>query len=502
MLDTKVISILCVNDFHAEIFPTDRVLGSAKLVSVINRFKENNPNTLVVFGGDNYKGDPISDYFSGEPVSCLMKSVGAVASAVGNHEFDYGRNKFKQWQRQGNFTFIAANLLDRSTQAAPDIVKPYLMVCVDGVKIAMIGLATMERLNNANRSTDLHSLEIADGAEMTRKWVDYLNEGNDELGKPDVIIALTHYGLKYGADQVTPVGSEAIMLCRQVPELSGVFTAHWHLFMSLEINHVAVAQGGSFGKGFAVLTIRLSQDHRILNVTPGYFDFSSELNKICPDIEMQNQVEAYYKKALDNELGEVIGVAKTDIVHRSPSGNEVYPEGTPLSQLAIRVLLETTNSQVAMFFSGSIGQGIKKGNITLYMLYKIMFIDSGIVTMKLRGKEIVKNIENGISTLKQEGASPLAFGGLKVTADYAKPFGHRIETICLENGQPLEAERYYDIAVDEYIASNEMGYDFSNGLERIHTGKSIRNEMVQLIKNMGHLEASIPGHFTIKNKTF
>jgi 2',3'-cyclic-nucleotide 2'-phosphodiesterase/3'-nucleotidase len=269
--------------------------------------------------------------------------------------------------------------------------------------------------------------------------------------------------------------------------------------MSLEINHVAVAQGGAFGKGFAVLTIRLSQDHRIVNVTPGYFDFSARLNEICPDIEMQNQVEAYYQKALDNELGEVIGVAKTDIVHRSPSGNEVYLEGSPLSELAIRVLLETTNSQIAMFFSGSIGQGIKKGNITLYMLYKIVYIDSGIVTMKLKGKDIIKNIENGISTLKQEGASPLAFGGLKVTADYAKPFGQRIETIRLENGQPLDAERYYDIAVDEYIVANEIGYDFSNGLERFHTGKSVRDGMVQRIKNMGHLEASIPRHYTIKN---
>ncbi|NBD24844.1 bifunctional metallophosphatase/5'-nucleotidase [Paenibacillus glycinis] len=497
--DEKSITILCVNDFHAEILPTNRTLGSARLAGAIHRFKRDNPDTIVVFGGDNFKGDPIAEYFRGEPVTNLMRTVGAVASAVGNHDFDFGIEQMRDWQVRGAFSFLAANVMDKSSLSVPDFVKPYLMVERNGLKIAFIGLSTKEPMDNVDRPRDIHALEIADGVEIAKKWVEYLQAGNDPLGKPDAIIALTHYGLKLAVDDKTPVGEEAISLCRQVPGLAGVLTAHWHQFMSLDIEQVAVAQGGSHGKGFALLTLRFTHDHRLLRVTPSFIDYSDSLLPIEPDERIEAQVEHYHRLAME-ELGAVIGVAKSDIVHRSPAGNEVLPEGTPLSKLAVHVMQQATGSAIAMMYAGRMGSGIKQGNITLYLLNKVLFFANRIVTMKLQGRDIVRNIENGICTLKREGASPLAFGGVRVTADYAKPFGQRIETIALEDGTPLMPEKYYAIAVDEFLASDEMGYDFSNGADRIVTDGTVRSGMIESIRANGGLDEEMPTNFTLKNK--
>lgn len=496
---SKVISILCVNDFHAEIAPSEDTLGSAKLVSVIKRYQSEHPNTIIVFGGDNYRGDPVSDYLSGEPVSQMMKNLGTVVSAVGNHEFDYERDYFDKWQGQGGYHFVAANVVERSTNEIPDFIKPYHMLCVDGVKIGIIGLATKEQLDKADRPHNIRSLEIVDGVESSIEWVKLLNDGYDHLGKPDVLIALTHYGLRYAVDGVTPIGDEAIKLCHQVPEFAGVFTAHWHQFMSLTINNVAVAQGGAYGKGFAVLTIHLTEDNQLVKVIPDFIDFLSvPTSEIQPDWETQQQIENYYSMAM-NELGVVIGYANQEIVHRSADRNEVFPEGTPLTKLATNVMLEATRCSIALLYSGRMGKGFSKGAITLYTLYKILFFENGIVTVKLKGKDLIKNIETGICTLRVEGASPIAFAGINVTADYAKPFGNRIESISLSDGSPIEAERYYDIAMDEFIASGELGYDFSNGAEQTRTDSSVRNLMIESIQRQGFLDHEFPTNFILKN---
>ncbi|MBW7453655.1 bifunctional metallophosphatase/5'-nucleotidase [Paenibacillus sepulcri] len=498
-METRTVSIIGINDFHAEIFETDYTLGCAKLCALLEQEKRGNPNTIVVFGGDNFNGDPVSEELSGEPVIDLMMQLGVKVSAVGNHEFEYGVETLSNWSMQGKFTFVAANLLDRRTGEIAAGFRPYVMQEIAGIQIAFIGLSTPELLDRPGHSMNTRFLEIVDGAREARKWVDYLNRGLDSQGKPDAIIALTHYGLKYKADRSTLVGEEAIELCQRVPELSGLFTAHWHQFISSEVHQVPVVQGGSNGRGFAKLTIEFSPDKEIRQVTPGYVNASSFVSEVLSNEEMLLKLDEYKRRTKD-KLGAVVGWLEQEFMHKSPFTAEVDMEGTPLTKLATDVMRLATGCEIALLYSGRMGPGLPSGEITLYQLRKLIYFNDELFTMRVKGSDLVRNIENGISTLRVERASPVAVSGLFIVADYAKPYGARIESIVLENGQPIESDRYYEIVIDECLASHEMGYDFSSGIERKHTGVFLRDQLIKEIRERKVLTAESPATIKVKNK--
>lgn len=497
-MSSKSVSVVCINDFHAELFESEHAPGCAKLSTLISRYKLEHPHTIVVFGGDNYKGDPVSEQLSGEPVTYLMRHLGVQASAVGNHEFDFGLKQINRWSKEGGYPYVAANVLDKRTGDLPEGLVPYKIVEVGGVMIAFLGLCTVEDLDRDEYPEDIRQLVIVDGAQEAKRWVAYLNSGRDPLGRPDVILALTHYGLKRATEPEAWIGEEVHELCRQVPELSGVNTAHWHQFVSGHIGEIPVVQGSSSGKGFAAFTIELSVHNEIVRVTPEYVDYST-VGPIPPDEQVQRQMEVYHRLAMQ-ELGIVVGRIEQELVHKSPMTAEVDMEGTPFTKLTLDVMRQETGCAIALMYSGRLGLGLPRGDITLYLLRKLLMFDDEIITMKLLGSDLLRNIENGISTLRGERASPIAVSGLQVEADYRKPYRSRILSITLGDGRPLESERYYEVAMDAYIASNEMGYDVSAAVDRKPTGVFLREAIIRTIRARGGLSDERSGCMKVAHK--
>lgn len=99
--------------------PKDKNLGAAKLATVIFDAKKANPNTLLVAGGDLYQGSALSSITKGAVVNEYLAYLGLLSSAIGNHEFDWGPNNFNAWSKDGKFTFLAANIIDKRTGQIP-----------------------------------------------------------------------------------------------------------------------------------------------------------------------------------------------------------------------------------------------------------------------------------------------------------------------------------------------------------------------------------------------
>ena len=243
----KQIKIACVNDFHAALQQTEATPGCARFFTAISRWKAENPGSIVVFGGDDYKGDPTSEYADGAPVTALMRQLGVQASALGNHELDYPVSQLKHWQQEGGYRFVCANLKDQETGELPDFVIPYVILRCNEIKIALIGLATQENLNTSGHPADIRKFVITDPVKATKKWCRWLKDGNDPSGIPDAVIALTHLGLQFDQENI-PTGEEMCALCCADAGIDGAFAAHWHQLMATWIGSVPVAQGGSYGK--------------------------------------------------------------------------------------------------------------------------------------------------------------------------------------------------------------------------------------------------------------
>ncbi len=491
----QTVHVLCVNDFHATLQESSRGIGCAKLVAAIKEFKEQNPETIVVFGGDNYFTDPISEHFCGEPVTQMMRELQTVASVIGNHEFYYAAEQLTAWQTEGGYVFLGANICSRITGEPASFVRPYWIGARGGIKIALIGLTTGETIDRDDFAPGMEQYRISDGVESANRWIQYLRDGKDPLGEPDVIIALTHYGLRTLPDG-TLHGPELIDLCQSVTGIAGVFSAHWHQFIKTYIHDIPVASGGSSGRGYAVLSIRISEDNRIIDVIPDSVDLMPDRLALPEDSSMKQKLQGYYEQS-EPVMNRVLGYAEAEMIHRDPVSDAISPEGTPLSLLITRVMMETGRYRAALFYSGRIGKGFKKGAITWYDFCKTVLFLSRIIAMKLSGGDLIRNIEAGLTTLKGEGASPLAVSGVLIEADYSKPYGERLIRAVFADQTAILADEIYDVVVDGFLAGSPFGYDFSNGRDQVLLRENIRDLLFQEIMQAKTISGERPDNIRL-----
>ncbi|HEX4383357.1 MAG TPA: bifunctional UDP-sugar hydrolase/5'-nucleotidase [Myxococcales bacterium] len=99
---------------------------------------------VILDAGDEFQGTLISNQFRGKSVTDVYNAVGVTASALGNHEFDFGIPVLKERIAQAHYPVLAANVFLTGTKNRPDWLKPSVLIDVGGIKVGIIGLATVE----------------------------------------------------------------------------------------------------------------------------------------------------------------------------------------------------------------------------------------------------------------------------------------------------------------------------------------------------------------------
>ena len=67
---------------------------------------------ILLDGGDQFQGTPASNMGFGRPVVTVWNRLGRTASALGNHEFDWGQDTLRARMREARYPFLAANVTD------------------------------------------------------------------------------------------------------------------------------------------------------------------------------------------------------------------------------------------------------------------------------------------------------------------------------------------------------------------------------------------------------
>src|ERR1700733_14187377 len=141
------ISVLATTDLHGNLFPYDYYTarpvdrGLAKIASLIQDARSQNPNNLLIDCGDTIQGTPLESVyqeyietghlpltlaFSGpplqrDPMMLAMDDIGYDAMVVGNHEFNFGLKNLAQARAAADFPWISANIIANPGAA----VKPF-----------------------------------------------------------------------------------------------------------------------------------------------------------------------------------------------------------------------------------------------------------------------------------------------------------------------------------------------------------------------------------------
>jgi len=460
------VRIACVNDFHAAL------ANAPKMVNHLKRFQKQNPDSLIVFGGDNYFGDPSSDALEGDPVTQVMKSLGVPFSSIGNHDYEYGKKQLKHWQKSGGYEFLCANIENGS-----DFCKPYAITEIAGRRIAFLGLTTLDDMPSPETDAGMRSYPLIDSTAAARR---VLNE--IMLRKPDAVVALAHLGLKETESSVL-AGPEVLSLCERCSELDGVFAAHWHRFIKGRINGVAVAQGGGNGNGFAILDLVFDQTGRP-EVVPDYVRIDSEE---LEDPETKKLMEDTMNRT-QSLLGDTICTLACAIPHKDQTSNKVEMTGSPFSNFIVNIAHQSLTFDAVMMYSGRLGFGFKSGAIQVYDFMKNLMFKNNLYRVKVKGSCLRWNLNQGMKTLHEEGSSPVAVAGFKMTIDPARPIGHRVLSILDGSGNELDDSKRYTVVIDEFMYMGSMGYDFGDADEATLLEYDLRTLVFRYLSTLKNLD--------------
>ena len=171
--------------------------------------------------GDFSQGTPYYNMYKGEVEVLLMNEMQYDAATIGNHDFDFGLENMARLFELAKFPIVCANYDFRGT-VLEALVKPYIVIEREGLKIGVFGLSPrIEGLVQASNCEGVSYLSPADSANKIAKKL------KEELNC-DYVICLSHLGLSPSAlnqdsDQV---------LVRSTSNIDLVLGGHSHTFMN------------------------------------------------------------------------------------------------------------------------------------------------------------------------------------------------------------------------------------------------------------------------------
>lgn len=478
---SNTIDIVSFNDFHGNLAEDTsergKNVGMAKMIGAADAYLASNPNTVVVSGGDNYQGSAMSNLTQGAPVNNMFRAMDVEVSAVGNHEFDWGVSYMNKWQEDGDFTYLAANIIDQATGKVVSWAKPYSFKTVDGKKIAFIGLATTTT-PTVTKAENVKGLKFEDAAVVAKEWVTFLEAGKASEGTPDLIVAVTHLPSKqdkYGSDPTLPVMGDEINAVANVEGIDAIISGHSHATVAGYINDVPVVQAYKYGRAMAKISFEFNTDGTIKSATPSIDSLYKRKGDIIADASGTTEYEKWTKD-LDPIMNEKVGVASATFSHNTDAD-----QTTPLGEFVCKLMAEKAGVDIAIQNGGGLRRDIPAGDITMGLMYEVMPFDNTLMVVELTGADLKKNIDNG---LMPEGSRAGSFSGLVVEFDLNKPAGERILKMTLADGSPVKMDKIYKVVSNDFLVetTGADGYDFSSAKTATNLQIPIRDAMVDYIK--------------------
>ncbi len=423
--------ILHVNDFHgfAEAY---KPLGSRELLGGVahlagraGSLKQEKP-TLLLAAGDMIQGNNWANMSQGESVIELMNAMEFDAMVLGNHEFDFGQAVLKKRVSESAFPVLGANV------EGVDRLKPFVIKEMGGVRVGIVGIVT-EETPVATHPRNVSGLRFLPSAETVEKCLQELKN------KADIIIVLSHIG--HAADRA---------LAEKVKGIDVIVGGHSHtkILKPVRIGDTLIVQAWEHGKALGVLDLTI-REGRIVG-------YDGHLEEVKPQEGKEDRgilaiVEKYNQK-MDKVLNARIGEAEIDL-----DGENVRKRETNLGNFIADIMRQASKADVALINGGTIRTNMSRGEILVKDVYSVLPFDNYIVAIKLMGKQIAQALEYGVSGVEGgQGRFPQV-SGLAFKYSPSAPKGSRIREILIA-GQPLDPDREYTVATNDFLAAGGDGY--------------------------------------------
>ena len=465
----ETVAILSFNDFHGA-FVENKALdipGIARMVSCIKALQKKYDHVYVVSAGDNLSGSYFSDQTRGAVWKEVKKLIGngKIVSALGNHEFDWGKEFAIKSYKDRDFYYTASNMVPKDT--ADKAAYPHywnrtirLKNGKDNIYIYTQGLMTMETKRKSGERTDWFEME------MPMKNVPTTTPPSGRL-----YLLLGHIGtiMNGSTPEFMPESYEG-KDC-QLAELpykstyDAFVTGHSHNEVCGLINKKPVVQAGCYGRKIGVIVYKLEKNPK------GEIRFKydscylEDVMKYDPDPATQAIMDTWINKPEYN-FAQKLTFCNDDLKY----GRENMQQFTPIGALVTRSYANyyrkrmKDNYSVVYGISNYKGQrsGLSKGSVTKLDAGNVLPLSGQLVAFELTGREFIKLIEKGINNPD----------GWIQTHDLMMQYSRenfttlKVEYLFRQDGDSYETyfERFEDIpkvivVLEKYLADGNDGYD-------------------------------------------
>ena len=501
----KTIKIYYTSDIHSYFFPTN-YLSSEKsnmgLFSVCSQF-EKGENTLIIDGGDMLQGSPFASFVNKNTehtkvFSDAMNDVGYDVVSLGNHDFNFGYDRLKEYANGLNADVLSCNVVDKRGELN---LSPYVIKTMEnGLKIGIVGAVT-DYVNVWEDKDHLTEITVNDTFSSIEKTFREIKD------KCDVTVLVYHGGFESNLERLDEVdsGSEnvGVKICREL-NYDLVLTGHQHNeIKGRKLYNSYTLQLPANCTNCAEINIEKAKN----NITISSKTIMANANsKVDFDMSKYDKIQKNVEKWLDTPVGELSeSMLETDVL-------TLMKNGWRFADFCNNAILEATKADFACCSLMNVPYPLNKTVSIRDIVCCYPFVNT-ISTIRITGKILKEALEqvatyfslenHVLSVNKKYTETKLElynydfYYGFDYTFDVSKTIGNRVVNLS-KNGKELDLSKEYVVAMSNYRSTGTGGYDmFKECIEKVQYPIEIQELLIEKISKKDIARIPEKGNFLV-----
>ena len=466
VVSAKTLVIFHTSDTHGFFYPQNKIGGFAALKNVINHEKK---PFLLLDSGDFANGTAEAKFSRGAKAVQLMNAVGYSAVTIGNHEFDFKDAGITALIQESKFSILAANLREKATGLLPAGVQAARVFNVDGIKVAVIGLAN----NHPSQPTQKYTFI---------KPLTALSKALQEVEKQDpaVVIVIVHDSfVDYQHDSLPYMGQIAKHFPGRVQVVLG---GHAHKIVNEYLESTLYVESGEHLEAVSKITVNVDDETgKFLSAQAKLI--SLNVDEVGQDKTVAKLAEELREPGLDNEVAVITKrLSKKPILPNTLDGeldDWLADEGRKI-----------TKTEIFIHNTGGTRMDLLPGSLTRRQLIDLFPFNDVLISMEVPGYTLQKFIKSGLVPWNK-----YTYSGITVSFDKIGP--NRVKNLQIKiNGKPLEKRQIYRVGTNSYIARQALFTD----LPQKQVGNQKVSQLIEQALSSGELFTPQTGRITYQQK--
>lgn len=487
---TKDLVVLFTSDVHCGI---ESGWGYAGLAALRDAMVAQGNHVVLVDNGDAIQGEPVGTMTKGEAITDLMNAVGYDIAIPGNHEFDYGMERFLELAEKAEFPYISSNF----NKEGELVFDPYVIKEFDGVKVAFVGISTPKTLTSSSPAY----FKNDEGEFIYGFFQDATGEKLYAAVQAAVDAAIAEgavYVLAMGH-----VGNEAECqpwtyadIISNTNGIDAFLDGHSHdkdqvIMLNKDGEEVLRSGCGTKLEGIGYLRISAEDGSMECGVHEWTYDFAAaELIKNDITAAVENATSA-----LNEKLSEVVASTQVDLVIKDPATDVriVRSAETNLGDLCADAYRDQSGADIAIVNGGGVRDTIKAGDITLNDILKVHPFGNAMCVVEVTGQQVLEALEYACKDVPSEFGGFLQVSGItfeihtyipsSVKMDENKMYvgvegEYRVKNVMVGE-EPLDLEKVYTLASHNYkLKQNGDGNTIFDGCTILQDEVKLDNQVL------------------------